>query len=96
MNTVDLLAQLKPKIAEVARKYGASNVRVFGSAARGEDRADSDIDILVSLDRGRTLLDLVGLEQDLTKLLERRVDVVVDGGISRYIEHRILSEAIAI
>jgi predicted nucleotidyltransferase len=96
MSTVALLTSLKPKIVEVARKYGASNVRVFGSAARGDDRVDSDIDILVSLERGRTLLDLVGLEQDLTKLLGRRADVVVDGGISRYIEQKILSEAIAI
>ncbi len=96
MKTVELLAQLKPKIVAVARHYGADNIRVFGSAARGEDRADSDIDILVSLERGRTLLDLVGLEQDLTKLVGRKVDVVVDGGISPYIEPKILSEAIAI
>lgn len=91
-----MLTSLKPKIADIARQHGASNVRGFGSAARGEDRADSDIDILVSLDRGRTLLDLVGLEQDLTKLLGRKVDVVVDGGISPHIEQRTLSEAIAI
>jgi predicted nucleotidyltransferase len=83
-------------IAEIARRYGAGNVRVFGSAARGEDRADSDIDILVSLEPGRTLLDLVGLEQDLTKLIDRKIDVVVEGGISPYIEPQILSEAIAI
>ncbi len=96
MKTVDLLAQLKPKIVDIARQYGASNIRVFGSVARGEDRANSDIDVLVSLERGRTLLDLVGLEHDLTKLLGRKVDVVVDGGISPYMEPKILSEAIAI
>lgn len=96
MRTVDILKRLKPKIVDVACQFGASNVRVFGSAARGEDQADSDIDILVSLERGRTLLDLVGLEQDLTKLLRRKVDVVVDGGISRYLEPIIVAEAIAI
>jgi hypothetical protein len=96
MRTVDLLTELKPKIADIARRYGAGNVRVFGSAARGEDRAGSDIDILVSLERGRTLLDLVGLEQELTKLLGRKVDVVVEGGLSPYLEPRILSEAVAI
>jgi hypothetical protein len=96
MRTIDLLAELKPKIADIARRYGASDLRVFGSAARGEDVAGSDIDLVVSLERGRTLLDLVGLEQDLTALLGRKVDVVVEGGISPYLESRILSEAIAI
>jgi predicted nucleotidyltransferase len=48
------------------------------------------------MERGRTLLDLVGLEQDLTELLGRKADVVVEGGISPYLEARILSEAIAI
>ncbi len=96
VRTVDRLIQLKPKINDIARQHGAGNVRVFGSAARGEDRAESDIDMLVTLEAGRTLLDLVGLEQDLTKLLGRKVDVVVEGGISPYLEPIILSEAIAI
>ncbi len=63
VRTVDLLTELKPAIADVARRYGAGNIRIFGSTARGEDRAGSDIDILVSLERDRTLLDLVGPEQ---------------------------------
>lgn len=96
MRTIEWLTELKPRIAVVTQRYGADNFRVFGSAARGEDRAGSDIDILVSLERGRTLLDLVGLEQELTMLLGRKVDVVVEGGLSPYLEPRILSEAVAI
>lgn len=96
MRTVDFLTQFKPSIADIARHYGAGNIRIFGSVARGEDQVTSDIDILVSLEPGRTLLDLVGLEQDLTTLLGRRVDILVEGGISPYLERRILSEAVAI
>lgn len=90
------MASLRPKIEEVARRYGASNLRLFGSAARGEDGPQSDIDLLVKIESGRTLLDLVGLEQDLTDLIGRKVDIVVEGGINRHLEPQILSEAVAI
>lgn len=91
-----MLAKLKPEIGAIALRYGAANIRVFGSVARGSDHADSDIDLLVTLAAGRTLLDLVGLEEDLTNLLGRKVDVVVDGGLSPYIGPTILAEAIAL
>jgi hypothetical protein len=90
------LARLRPQVIEIARRNGASKLRLFGSAARGEDGPKSDIDFLVEFEPGRTLLDLVGLEQELTDLLGRKVDVVVEGGVSRHLEPRILSEAVAI
>jgi hypothetical protein len=96
VGTKEQLASLRPKIEEVARRYGASNLRLFGSAARGEDGPQSDIDLLVKIESGRTLLDLVGLEQDLTDLIGRKVDIVVEGGINRHLEPQILSEAVAI
>ena len=85
--------QHRDEILDIAARHGARNVRVFGSFARGNARPDSDIDLLVDLEPGRSLLDHVGLWQDLEELLGRRVDVVVDGGLSPHLEKRILAEA---
>ena len=63
-------------IASLARAHGARSVRLFGSAARGEERPDSDIDFLVELEPGRSLVDVIGLENDLSDLFGRKVDVV--------------------
>jgi predicted nucleotidyltransferase len=89
-----LLAQHREAILRIAAKYGAHNVRVFGSTARGEASESSDVDILVDLADDRSLLDQVGLQQELEEVLGRKVDVVVEGGISPYLEKRILSEAV--
>ena len=87
---------MRDDILAVAEKYGASNVRVFGSVVRGEQRDQSDIDLLVALQRGRTLLDLVALEEELTALIGRKVDVVVEGGLSPHIGPHILREAVGL
>lgn len=65
------LQDKRPDILRIAASHLASNVRVFGSAARGEDRPDSDLDLLVEMEPGRSLLDLVGLGQDLEDLFHR-------------------------
>ena len=83
-------------ILELATRHGAHNVRVFGSIARGEDRPDSDVDLLVDVEPGRSLLDVIALEQDLEALLGRPVDVQTDGGLSPYLQQRILAEAAAL
>lgn len=88
--------QQRDEILRIAAKHGARNVRVFGSAARDEATACSDVDLLVDLDPNRSLLDQVGLQQELEELLGRKVDVVVEGGISPYLEERILAEAVAL
>jgi hypothetical protein len=89
-----VLEQNREAILRIAAKYGAHNVRVFGSTARGEASDGSDVDILVDLADDRSLLDQVGLQQELEEVLGRKVDVVVEGGISPYLEKRILSEAV--
>jgi uncharacterized protein len=88
------LEKQRDAILRIAAKHGARNVRVFGSTARGTTTAHSDVDILVDLEQGRSLLDQVGLKQELEDLLGRNVDVVVEGGISPYLEERILAEAV--
>ena len=76
------LQKSREAVLEVAARHGASNVRVFGSVARGTATASSDIDLLVDLERGRTLFDLAALWRDLESLLGRRVDVVSAGGLT--------------
>jgi len=84
----------REQILRIAAEHGASQIRVFGSVARGQDREGSDLDLLVRLEPGRSLLDHVGLKQDLEELLGHHVDVVVEGGVSPYLSDRILSEAV--
>jgi uncharacterized protein len=91
--SIDELRARRSEILSLASQYGACNVRVFGSVARGDDHADSDIDLLVQVERGRSLLDVIGFEQDLSQLLGRRVEVLTDGGLSPYLQRQILAEA---
>ena len=83
-------------IVNLAAHYGAYNVRVFGSVARGEADLDSDVDFLVDLEMGRSLLDLGGLLMDLQELLGCRVDVVTEKGLRQRIRDRVLREAVAL
>jgi len=91
---LQLSPQQRQTVLCIAAKYGAHNVRVFGSMSRGEETDCSDLDLLVDLEPSRSLLDQVGLKQELEQFLQRNVDVVVEGGISPYLEERILSEAV--
>lgn len=86
----------REEILRIAAQHGARNVRVFGSVARGDDRADSDVDLLVEMEDNRSLLDLVGLEQDLEDLLRRDVDVLTDASIHPDLRLRITAEARAL
>lgn len=71
-----MLRQHREQIIALARAHKATNVRVFGSVARGEDDEDSDVDLLVDLEPGADLLDVASLDVELETLLKRRVDVV--------------------
>lgn len=81
-------------ILKIAQVYGAYNIRVFGSVARGEDDAASDLDLLVDLESGRSLFDLGGLVMDLQELLGCKIDVVTENGLKHRIRDRVLQEAV--
>jgi len=92
----DVLRNRRTEVLAVVARHGGRNPRLFGSMARGQALAKSDVDLLIDMEPGRTLLDLVGLEQELTEMLGREVDVVTDAGISPYLRDRILAEAVAL
>jgi hypothetical protein len=87
------LETVRGPIHRIARKYGVRNVRIFGSFARGEQHRTSDIDLLVDLPDGMTLIQLSGLKIDLEEALKRSVDVLTEDSLSPYLRERILQEA---
>ncbi|NLV23123.1 MAG: nucleotidyltransferase family protein [Syntrophomonadaceae bacterium] len=88
------LHRLREHIIKIAQKHGASNIRVFGSVARGEDTADSDIDFLMDFNPGRSLVDLVALKLELEDLLGRKVDIVTEQALLPRIRKNVLQEAV--
>jgi len=94
METNELLKEKRQDILRIAKRYGAYNVRVFGSAARGEAGPNSDIDFLVELEPNRSLFDLGGLLMDLKSLLGREVDVVTEQRLHWYIRNRVMQETL--
>jgi len=90
----DIIGDKREAILELAARYGASQVRVFGSVARGEARPDSDVDFLVSFPPDRSIFDLVGLWLDLTDLLGREVDLSTDTSLKPYVRPHALRDAI--
>ena len=93
MKIEELLKSKRQEILAIAARHGARNVRVFGSVARGETKPESDVDILVEMESGTSLMDHVTLMQDLEDLLERKVDVVSDRALHWYIRDQVIAEA---
>ena len=96
MTNSQLLSENRQEILALAQQYGAKNVRVFGSVARGEDDEQSDIDFLVEMEPTRSLFDLGGFMMSLQELLGRPVDVVTENGLKMRIRERVLQEAVAL
>ncbi|NJR31188.1 nucleotidyltransferase family protein [bacterium] len=86
----------RQEIITLADRYGARNLKIFGSVARGEDQPSSDVDFLVEMDERATLLDYVGLIQDLELLLGCKVDVAEPSSLHPLIRDRVLQEAVAL
>ncbi len=91
-----VLQSRREEILRITEQYGARNVRVFGSRARGEARPDSDFDILVTVGEHASLLDIIAIKQDLEDLLGSIVHVVTEDAISPYIREEVLKEAVAL
>ena len=94
MGIEERLKAKREDILRLASLRGAYNVRIFGSVARGEAGPQSDVDVLVDLQSGRSLFDLGGLLMDLQDLLSCKVDVVTEGGLHWYIRDQVLKEAV--
>ena len=87
------LAAIRPIVLGITKRYGVGNVRVFGSFSRGQERKNSDIDLLIDLPEGMTLLDLAGLKIDLEDALKRSVDVVPARAVKPILRNSIFSDA---
>ena len=96
MGIDEILKADREHILRIAADYGAYNVRVFGSVARGEARHDSDVDLLVEFEPQRTLLDQIALMQSLEELLGRKVDVTESVTLHELIKDKVLREAVAL
>jgi len=91
-----LLQTKRKKILQIAARHGARKVRVFGSVARGTARRGSDVDFLVEMEEGRSLLDHAALILDLERLLKHQVDVASERGLRQPIRKEVLRDAIAL
>ena len=96
MSIRQLLQSKRAQILKIAARHGARKVRVFGSVARGTARPSSDIDFLVEMEEGRSLLDHAALILDLERLLKRSVDVASERGLRRLVRKHVLKGAIAL
>ena len=96
MTASDILKRHRADVLELAAHYGATNVRVFGSVARGDAADSSDIDLLVRMSPGRSVFDIGGLLMDLQDFPGRRVDVVTERGLRPRIREDVLREAVPI
>ena len=88
------LNEKREDILRLAARHGATNVRVFGSVARGEERPESDVDFLVRLEPGTTLLNHAALVRELRELLGREVHVVSENALREGIKDRVVQEAV--
>ena len=94
MSISNTIKSKRDEILGIAKKYGAIDLRVFGSMARGEESPESDLDIIVEMKKGSSLLDIISIKQDIEELLGRKVDVVTEASISPYIRNNVLREAV--
>jgi hypothetical protein len=94
MGINEILKNKREEILRVAARHGASNVRIFGSIARGESDEKSDLDLLVTMEPGKSLLDHAALWLELQELLGCDVDVVSEKGLRPRMRDRVLKEAV--
>jgi len=93
MTVLDSIEKHRERLLAIAARHGARNLRIFGSVARGEDRPDSDVDILVDLDPERGFGDYLALAEEIEALLGRRVDLVTERGLSPFLRPYVMADA---
>ena len=91
--SMSTLQQYTPDILQIASKHGAQKIRVFGSFSANTATAASDLDLLINLEKGRDLLDLIAFKQELEEQIGRKVDVVTEKGLSPHLRDTILAQA---
>ena len=94
MTVAERVQAHREEILAIAARRGATNLRMFGSVARGEDTDKSDLDLLIALERGRRGWNYIALIRELEELLGCKVDVVLENGIDKYIRAQVLAEAV--
>ncbi len=94
MTTFEVLRNRRADVLAIARKHGVTSIRVFGSVVRGDDSADSDVDLLVTTGSEVSSWFPAGLILDLENLLGRRVDIVTESGVNPHIRDDVLAEAV--
>ena len=92
----EILATLRAELPGLRERYGVRSLGLFGSVVRREERSDSDIDILVEFDRAPTFFQFIALEDDLSRLLGAKVDLVMKSALKPRIGERILSELLPV
>jgi hypothetical protein len=90
MNQIDFNNE---QVINLYNKYHVKTLRIFGSMARGESRMDSDVDLLVTFSKPISLLQMVGLERELSTIIGRKVDLLTTKSVSRYLRNSILKES---
>ena len=96
MITCQSIKEQRSKILEVAQRYGAHDLRIFGSVARGDQCEDSDLDMVVRFDQDRSLFDHGGLICELEELLGVKVDVVSERGMREQFRSHVAREAVSL
>ncbi len=86
----------KQKIVKILKKYGIKKAGIFGSYARGEQKDNSDVDILAEFDKSLSLLDIIGIEIELKKKLKKKVDLVEYVSLHHLLKNKILNEEVRI
>jgi len=94
MNIDEIIKNHRNEILKISTRYGAKEIKIFGSVLRGEAKRNSDVDLLVELESGRSLLDIIVIKQDLEDLLRCKVDIVTEAALSPYIKDEVLNQAV--
>lgn len=96
MVSLNDIKKQKDKISELADRHGVRNVRVFGSFAHGNADENSDLDLLVTMDEDRSLLDRIGFMHDVEDLLHIKVDVVNEKALHHFIQESVLKDGVSL